>query len=389
MYKSLSANLLKSLSSQLYFNKLICLVIYYFYFSKMLIHNFRIINIFKQDFKMLRHLILSLILVSISSANAEVDISGYLDMEYLSKVDGGSEPEFDQHHISVILQHESDIFKALTELEWEHAARIAAEDGGTASGDGIVVVERAWGDINFSQLLNLRLGVILNSTIYQQNHFPSIVVNLTRPQIVKNIFDGSYEGIKLYGKVQSGFNYDAWVTRDPKQRNGGSADTEHAGTSIGSRLGFSRKINRDFNLNTGLLWANYATSSGTDTTIDIENAIGFEAEVNYKNFTLWTEYGERKNNSNSLNNQLGTYSILSYSYYKGMKEIIPYFMYDRYRKNSSSEEAIVRTGLGLTYRPIPTITFKSEYLTTSEYETSTSTVESAKQLGFAFIYFFN
>lgn len=333
--------------------------------------------------------ILVLLLLIIGNANAEVDISGYIDMEYLSPLDSQSEPEFDQHHISIIFQHETDIYKVLAELEWEHAAKIEASAGGNASGDGAVIVERAWGDINLSRYFNVRMGVILNSTIYQQNHFPSIVVNLTRPQMVKKIFDGSYEGIKIYGDLAKSFNYDMWVTRDPKQRSGGSTATEHTGTSVGSRLGFKHKYSTDFAINTGILWANFnTTNSNDDTSTTIENSLGFEAEINFKNFTLWAEYGERKNPDISENSQRGFYSILSYSHFSGLNEFIPFLMYDSYRKNNQSEEAINRTGLGLTFRPRHNISFKSEYLQTSSYKTSTTTIDSAQQLGFAFVYFF-
>ena len=332
---------------------------------------------------------LIVLLFMTSNIYAEVDISGYVDMEYLSPIDGNSEPEFDQHHISIIFQHETDIYKVLTELEWEHAASISASDGGNASGDGKIVVERAWGDINLSRKFNIRMGVILNSTIYQQNHFPSIVVNLTRPQMVKKIFDGSYEGLKFYGFLGENFNYDAWLTKDPKQRNGGSVETEHSGTSVGSRVGFNYKFNRDFYVNTSLLFANFNTTSPTDVEeTTTETATGIEAEIVYNNITLWTEYGERKNPDATINNQRGLYAILSYSHYVGNNEFIPFFMYDSYRNHSESKEDIVRTGLGLTFRPRHNISFKSEYLQTSSYETTSTTVDSAQQLGFAFVYFF-
>jgi hypothetical protein len=340
---------------------------------------------------MYRFWLISFFVFVTSNSFAEVDISGYLDMEYVTRFGERphKDPEFDQHHISLIFQHEADIFKILTELEWEHSASFEASDGGTATGDGKIVVERAWGDINLSKYFNIRLGLFLNSTIYHQNHFPSIIVNISRPQIVNKIFDPSFEGIKLYGEVYQGINYDFWITRDPKQRNGGSEATEHEGTSLGSRLGYHRKISKDLYLDMGILWANFNTSSSSDTTAHLQTALGAQAEVVYKNFTLWTELGERVDKDILSNTQRGLYSLLSYSHFIGSKEIIPFLMYDQYIKNSSSLEPIKRTGLGITYRPISTVTFKSEYLKTSSYQTSTSSVKSAQQIGLAFIYFFN
>ena len=87
-------------------------------------------------------------------------IGGYVDMEYKNDIDGHTST-FDQHRlIPFIFSEITDRLHFGTEIEFEHAPSIEAEDG-KAEGAGEVRVEFATLDYRFREALNLRGGMIL------------------------------------------------------------------------------------------------------------------------------------------------------------------------------------------------------------------------------------
>lgn len=327
------------------------------------------------------------------AAFAEVDISGYFDMEYVTKHGDATNknPQWRQHHLNLMMEHSVEIYKFFAEIEFEDATELEASDGGNAEGHGKLFVERAWADADLFPFLKVRVGQMLNSTLYQQNHYPSIIVNFTRPAIVKKVFDGAYEGMKLYGNLPLNFSYNLWTERAPKKRNDSNTIENNDGANLGAKVSYLLNIpSLDLTADFGVLWAEYKKSSTVTSAHWTQASKGFEANINWNNFTLWTEYGTR--NDKLVNNNIikAYYLIASYAFETAKGEFIPFVMYDNYRKNGDSLDAKVNKGFGVTFRPIPTLSLKTEYLMSDEYtNTSNVKVKNGNQLAFALVYFYN
>lgn len=311
----------------------------------------------------------SLIAFSAWQAKADPSISGYFNFEYIDP--DGADPAYDMHHFNIMVGHEVGKFRLFAEVEFEHAPEVGEE-----ATRGGVLVERAWGEYNLNPYFNVRMGQMLNGTLYQQNHYPNLTNNITRPQMVKKIFSGDLEGLRFFGSVGYGFHYevesgqevDATAAKHMTYALKHEFASQTLRTSVAARL------------------ASYTPAGGGDAV----PASGIEVNVAWNALTLWAESGVKKNDSETTN-LLGTYAILSYKLDLGSAgHISPFVMYDAYQDKNVTTDAIVKTGYGLNYQPEPEVSIKLEGLSTGEYTNlDTSKVAATSQWALAFVYFYN
>jgi|SaaInlStandDraft_5_1057022.scaffolds.fasta_scaffold06279_6 hypothetical protein len=316
----------------------------------------------------MRILTLLCALVVYVQSYADPSISGYFNTEYFDKET--SEPYYDMHHFNIMIAHEIGKFRMFAELEFEHAP--SQVDGGVNS-RGKILSERAWGEFNHNNYFNVRMGQMLNGTLYQQNHYPSITPNIARPQLVKKIFDGDLEGIRFFGDIGYGLKYEVEKGQAP-----GTTDKKHLGFALSYGLNAG-----GVDVEVTARSATYHTAgAGADTD---PTATGFELNLNWKDLTIWAESAAKTNTDESVD-ATGTYAILSYEFDLGKPgTLTPFYLHDSFHDKPATTDAIVKSGIGLTYRPEPQISIKLENLSTAEYDS----VEATSQWGIGFVYFYN
>lgn len=367
------------------------------------------------------------------------DLSGYFDVAMISPK--GKSTYYHQQHLNLLMQHQVDKFKFFTELEFEDTPNIdygrvySAKSGGVPgapdSGKGRLFIERAYGEMAITRNDSMRMGQLLTPTYYYLNHYPSIIVNYTNPLTLKTIFNYNEMGVQFFGE-KGGFRYDIWTGKGPT-----STDTaqNESGTDYGGKLSYSMHTKK-YDLTIAAIAASYAMGDNPNSPTDVNGvatatnanlkksnmAMGLEAVLNYEDFTLWTEYGTRdmkdsfgytpttgahanKDSISGSNKMTAYYAIASYVIPVGKKaaELMPWIMIDGLKYKDGFDKvveskAIQRTTFGLTYRPVPTITWKLEYTNGGSYKPKNSdgSLYKIADANFAedkttiqFVYFYN
>lgn len=327
-----------------------------------------------------------------SVAHASPDLSGYFDTSLIAVKN--KETIYRQQHLNLMLQHTQGIFKFMSEIEFEDATDIDYGDNGpfdhstgAESARGRVFAERAYGEMNFSKQFNLRVGQQLHTSYYYLNHYPSLTTNYTDPLMKKMIFNWNMRGMLAFGEW-NGLYYDAWTARGPVAKSGDIANKNldnESGQDYGGKIGYTFNIPMgEFSLN--LMAAKYSRESG----VKADKSSGIELHGNVGKFSLLAEYGKRKQEDSSKTAN-AYYAIGSYSLDLGDHgELLPFFMYDNYRgDHDGTMLSQSRYALGLTYRPIPTISVKAEYVDMPKHTEDGANVLKSNQASLTFVYFYN
>lgn len=335
--------------------------------------------------------------------NAEATtVMGYINTEFdVPNYEQDKKGKFNTSRVAFLFQHEVNKYKFLSEVEYANTPGINAtgtnQVGATEkTSTGEITVERAWAEITFGKTFNIKIGKENTPTLWLRNHYPNIAIPATDPQLIGAIFHEYYIGAEAYGKFNSGFHYSVWTgnsepalkneaanpATDPANTDHGIPDDSPTPLSSGVKLGWKKDFG-DNSIDISLLGAKYldVEDDGTD---DRTNPSGAEINLTFKKFNLWFEAHNGKNKK-------GHYLILSYSIPGGTEsEYLPYFTIDSLTDNTGDAEsgkvsqAVTRNGIGLVYKPVPTIATKIEYLKTPKVNDQISMTE----LSFQFIYFF-
>lgn len=320
-------------------------------------------------------------------AQAAPDLSGYFDIEYISPNSGSTRPYFRQHHVNLMLQQSVKNYSFFAEIEFEDATdmnygRTPVLNDATKSKTGRLYMERAYGEAVFHPLAHVRAGQMLHTSMYLQNHYPSLTSNFTDPATRKTLFDYNVNGLMVWGE-SNGFYYDAWTGRGPAVADN-TAENE-AGMNWGAKFAYTLGSG-EHTATFAILTAEYANK----LNFGVDKSMGYEMALNWGKFGLTSEFGSRTDDITSANSIDAGYLIGTYHHELSEgAELIPFMMYDT-SKTKNQEAAKTRLALGVTYKPNAAVTTKLEYLSTPEYKsTSTTTVAKESQLAAAFIYFYN
>ncbi len=340
---------------------------------------------------------------NLSAFAAGPDISGYFDMAMVAPK--GKSTYYRQQHLNLIMQHQMNKFKFFSELEFEDAPDldIGRTTGALGDGRGRLFMERAYGEVALSSNDSLRMGQMLAPTHYYLNHYPSVIVNYTNPLTFKTIFTYNELGIMLLG-VRNGFQYNVWTGKGPVVAG---AENE-SGDNFGAKLGYtysSKSLEWSLNFLGESYYLGDNASNGMAKKSDM--ALGAEFIMTYDHFTLWSEFGTRDMKATTATNKnkmtayylQGSYAVDLQSH----GELIPFLMLDGYKQKETTgnveAKAIQRTTVGLNYRPIPTISWKLEYVNGGSYKPQDATTGKLAKAGGGqvvedkvtaqFIYFYN
>lgn len=321
-------------------------------------------------------IILTSLLIS-SSLFAAPNIFGYFDME--KNWASGRGPVYDQHHLNIMLEHEVSRFQFFSELEYEHGTN-------TEDGKGKIVVERAWAKIHLSNLFVIHTGILLNTTYYQQNHFPSLTNFNAKPWIHGRVFNESIEGMAILGSTSNGFNYNFWHERS-QDKTGRAL----GGANYGTRLGYYYNSN-DLEITTGFHYAKYLkedTASANQGVNYHVTSSGFEMIINYKSYSLWYERGLRKDDKLADSDIEGNFLFLTKTIETKHGDFFPTLRYEDINEQSNQASKRERYGFSLTYRPEPEISIKAEIIEEQPYQNNNNiTQPKAHQGSLAFVYFY-
>jgi len=356
-------------------------------------------------------LVFSLLAVlTLTSVQAATSISGYFDMEMFKKKDKA--PTYRQHHMNLMMQHEVDIYKFFTEVEFEDATDMnwgnkqsQSPSTGYAKGDfakgsvqGRLFVERAWAEANFSKYFSLRMGQMLHGSLFYQNHYPSIALYTGKQFTRKTIFGRNILGLRITGNLGMGISYQLWNGKD------NNAVTNEGN---GAKLAWAGMLGQA-SVSTGVQMAKY---NGTANAVD-QDALGFEASVDAMGFGLWFEYGTRKMNNDTVKFSTARAAeaktmdiLLSYTMdMEEMGEFVPFFMYSTHEGTGFQKGDVTADSyytdkkemiFGVNYRPLPTITWKLQYKNqpkTTSYDNTDTLNKGAvdsNEVALAFVYFYN
>ncbi len=333
-----------------------------------------------------------LVFVLLSSPTVyAANVSGFINFEYNQFNIGGksSNPDqnppfggFDLQRIGIDFEHDQDIFTAIAQLQIEHGAQF--RDMGTGSGAaaasptafGEVGLERGWIQARFDELFHLKLGKELIPTLWEREHYPSLYMSISEPQIEENVFQEYIIGALAEGTLPWGFLYNLWLNNaeNTLTSSGGhsvASDKTTLPPDYGGRFGW-QNAGDDYSMYFGALLVK-------EQNVQSDTVYGFETALKWKSFSLWSEY------SRALITR-GYYLLPSYTFYlKAGTELTLYILFDSFNNDVVGPQSRNIAGFGLNYKPKPYLTLKAE-----EMWTQANNAEQASQaFRLGFIYHFD
>lgn len=324
------------------------------------------------------------------SVNAKAtDLFGYFEFDYSQKTKDGQtnsttkSGEFDTAFVSIMMQHEVDIYKFFSEIELQHGAEFGDNAGTATSSPGaVVVVERAYAEMHFHPMFNVAIGKSLSPTLWKANHYPNIVKPAAEPMMVqKSVIAGGYVGPMIYGHLGSGFSYNIWTDRSP---NNSTVKPNNNAFSRFARLGYETKFDA------GSVAVSYLAGTVEDELLLApvkRSPTSVDVNLTYGKFLLWVESAT----SDGSNGSQGAYAVASYSFdVNGSQELSPYLVYDQY-KESAATAAFANYGVGVNYKPMPNLVHKLQvYQQKNDPTLSADGFANGDQvLKYQMVYFYN
>jgi hypothetical protein len=286
-----------------------------------------------------------------------VEVSGYIDGEFIMSDKPGSDNEFRLHHLSLFFKKDiAKEWRVFTEIEFEDAPYFEATDADWKDAtNGKIFVEVMTIEYLYSPKLNLALGRFLTPAgIWGVEHYPPFTATQERPQHIKNIFPQLTDGLRLngdanvVGDVVTGY----YLYAGNGEGNSGSGDNNED-KAFGGRV--ACKMPYLTTLELGLSAFFDTSSSDTEKT-----ALGADIKAQWKNIKFQGEYanGSLRPASGSDYDRTGYYGQLAYAV--GAVDLI--YRYDWYDKSDIADnDANTINTVALNYHFTPAVTGKAEH----------------------------
>lgn len=300
--------------------------------------------------KILIVVILLTLVMPLSELRSEVNWSGYFDFEYQSKAQN-----FQQHHLSTFLQYNSKLVTVFSEVEYEYAPSYESSNNGQSTqSSGAFLIETVWADINLREWFKIRLGRHLVPAWWQTFHYPNIVLTVTRPQIIKNIFPEVDTGPMIHGSYAIStvkLNYKSWLGNGGGEVNN-SKDNSDKRKSFGLRGEVEHLPFFDYS-HIGFMYMDQPTV-GTSERSDIW---GVDTILEYKGVGINGAYHWTHNLS-------GYYIVPSYRYdFDDTHSLTGYYTYDFKTTGAKNfETKTISRYFGLRYSYQEQLSVKVEHL---------------------------
>lgn len=140
---------------------------------------------------------------------AAIQISGYMDAEFIATDFDGDVSRFRIHHFSLFFKKQvSEKWQIFSEIEYEDGPEYeATSPDNIETAKGKIFLEQVYTDYAPTAQTNLRIGRFLTPTgIWSVNHYPPFVPTQSRPQYLEKIFPLTTDGIQLSGALNTGDN---------------------------------------------------------------------------------------------------------------------------------------------------------------------------------------
>jgi len=285
-----------------------------------------------------------------------VNVSGYMDAEYIIDDREGRADGFRTHHFSFFL--EKKLYKkwsVFSELEFEDAPyfELGSSKEGFEFAEGKILLEQAYMDYTASPSLAFRIGRFLTPAgIWNINHYPPFVTTQSRPQHIRHIFPQYLDGFELHGSVNIQdfmVTYMGYTANGEGNPGGGDGNEEKA---FGGRLEFM--VPFVVEIKAGVSALSDKLNDGTAksaTGVDMQFRVRWlKIQAEYAQATLDPTEGEAYGSSGyyvQAQTDMGKFTLFA--------------RHDVFKPNDSlpDSEVVANTG-GVNYHWTPTIVSKIE-----------------------------
>jgi hypothetical protein len=285
-----------------------------------------------------------------------VNVSGYMDSEYIIDERKGKTDGFRIRHFSLFVEKKlfSD-WSVFSELEFEDAPFIEAtpKKGEFLATQGKILLEQVYADYQPTHAFSLRAGRFLTPAgIWNINHYPPFVTTQSRPQHIRNIFPQYEDGLQVLGAANAAdllVAYMAYFANGEGNSGGGDGnDAKTFGGRLELTVPFAVEVKAGFSALSDTL------NNGTGKT-----AIGADLQFRVSWLKIQSEYAHGR-----LKPSGGTpYNSIGY-YFQAQADVGKWTFFarhDYFNPNDSIGDgaAVINSG-GLNYHWTPTIVSKIE-----------------------------
>ena len=306
--------------------------------------------------------------------NSKVNLNGYYNFRF-SVEDSGEPMAFQQHHLGVLMAKQLGKFNFLMELELQnvpHHPEIpgemeeeeeeehADEEGveGDLSGEGQVAVENAWMEYNHNRFFGVRVGKQLSPQYWWQHHYPNLTLSTTLPIYLRELFPAELIGVTVQGSAarpvgtsELGVGYKFYLANNSFEGNSRVDRRDAKSWGARGQVSFPTKgALRRFDVAMDL----YRGRVGlTNNELADDHVLGFEAQVEFSQFLLQTEWARGK----SLEQTRTGYYIQPAL--RIDEDWIAFYRLEQL-ESPRIQRAERRHLAGINFRPYPQIAFKGE-----------------------------
>jgi hypothetical protein len=302
------------------------------------------------------------------TARFPLDVAGYLDVRNLG--------DDEEARSSYFREYAASVFLSKTVNRWLFHSEINANTAPEWDSEGIhlfprasnlsVKLETASLNYNWRDWLQGQAGFIFVPTYWRTHRYQSTVLTVDDPLIDQSVFPTAFTGVMIHGDKyfeEGGFSYQLYGGAGQQARfhDAVPGDALRRSRSVGGRFVWhvpSRHVFDALDVGVHLLRADYRIPD--DTRTDFRGA---ELNVGRGRIRLLAEYA-----TSSDVVQFGTPGGLRAGYYLQPSYRITSTLYavaqsDRLThesRQSADAFRLTRLALGLTYRPVPSVSLKVE-----------------------------
>lgn len=287
-----------------------------------------------------------------------MDISGYVDTEYIFTDRAADTSHFRLHHLSLQFSKDlSEKWSFFSEIEFEDGAFFEAKNDGTTDLDkaeGAILIETMYVDMELNEYLNLRIGRYLDPAgIWNVDHYVPFVTTQDRPKHIRKIFPKYLDGLQAFGSRPVGANH---LSEYKLYVGNGSGESGKLDTNENKTVGASvnLKFLSLYDLDIGLSYLTGKDSSNVDI-----DAIGFDAKFRIKDFSFQTEYGHADRTADSTNVETERSGWYAQGVYD-IKQVSLVYRYDTYKDTEPGEPDTDTNTVAFNYHFTPKIVGKVE-----------------------------
>ena len=177
-------------------------------------------------------------LLAPDAAQAQTNLSGYMDFHYNQPTQEGEDGQLDFHRFVLLVAHQfTDRIRFVGELELEHAFVEGLEEAGELE------LEQAYVDFLLNRSFNVRAGMLLMPVgIINERHEPPVFYGVERPLVDTVVIPTTWfeAGAGIHGEIGNGWRYRAYVAAPLNAAEFSAEEGVREGRQKGSQSNVSR-----------------------------------------------------------------------------------------------------------------------------------------------------